>query len=128
MPTIDIAGLTVDFHSDRKSKLAIGDFDLHIADQEFLCLLGPSGCGKSTVLNALAGFVRPSAGSVSVGGNAVETPGPERGVVFQDANVFPWLTVEENVLAGPRFRGRRIDTGIKGKAAEIIRRVGLAGH
>ncbi|HDR9759526.1 TPA: ABC transporter ATP-binding protein [Burkholderia cepacia] len=128
MPTIVIEGLTVDFGSNGRSKQAIGDFDLEIADQEFLCLLGPSGCGKSTVLNALAGFVRPTAGSVTVGGRPVDAPGPERGVVFQDANVFPWMTVEENVTAGPRFRGQRVDKDMKRRAADIIRRVGLAGH
>lgn len=128
MPTTVIDGLTVDFRSNGKSKQAIGDFHLEIADQEFLCLLGPSGCGKSTVLNALAGFIRPTAGGVMVDGSSVEAPGPDRGVVFQDANVFPWMTVEENVMAGPRFRGQRIDEALKGEVSEIVRRVGLGGY
>jgi ABC-type nitrate/sulfonate/bicarbonate transport system ATPase subunit len=128
MPSILINGLTVDFHSNGRSKQAIGDFDLQIEDREFVCLLGPSGCGKSTVLNALAGFIRPTDGIVSIGGRPIDAPGPERGVVFQDANVFPWMSVEENVLAGPRFRGQRIDKEMRGRAYDIIRRVGLAGH
>jgi NitT/TauT family transport system ATP-binding protein len=128
MPDIVIDDLTVDFSAGGKPKQAIGNFHLEIADREFLCLLGPSGCGKSTVLNALAGFVQPTRGSVTVNGAEVDKPGPDRGVVFQDANVFPWMTVEQNVMAGPKFRGQRIDSALGQSVAEIIRRVGLSGY
>ncbi|MFT4015088.1 MAG: ABC transporter ATP-binding protein [Paracoccus sp. (in: a-proteobacteria)] len=128
MPTIEIDGLTVAFGSGSKAKQAIGGFDLDIADREFLCLLGPSGCGKSTVLNALAGFIQPTEGHVLLDGHPVDAPGPDRGVVFQDSNVFPWMTVEENVLAGPRFRHQRIDDALRQDVANIIGRVGLKGY
>jgi ABC-type nitrate/sulfonate/bicarbonate transport system ATPase subunit len=130
MPDIAINELTVDFNAGRKgrSKQAIGDFDLRISDREFLCLLGPSGCGKSTVLNAVAGFIRPTQGSVTVAGRSVDAPGPDRGVVFQDANVFPWMTVEENIMAGPKFRGQPVDAALRRAVSEIIQRVGLAGY
>jgi NitT/TauT family transport system ATP-binding protein len=84
---------------------ALGDIDLTIADREFAVLLGPSGCGKSTLLNVLAGFETVTAGSVRVFGAEVQHPGPDRAVVFQEAALFPWLTVRENVAFAPRLKG-----------------------
>jgi len=130
MPNILVNDLTVEFRTGGHSqpKQAIGNFHMEVADREFLCLLGPSGCGKSTVLNALAGFIAPTSGRVMVDDRDVLAPGPDRGVVFQDANVFPWMTVEENVTAGPRFRGQRVNRDVKDRASEIISRVGLTGY
>jgi len=86
--------------------VALDGVDLEVADGEILCLLGPSGCGKSTLLNVLAGFERPSAGSVSCGGAPIRGAGRDRVMFFQDAGsaLFPWLTVEENVRFGLRVR------------------------
>ncbi|OZI73139.1 ABC transporter ATP-binding protein [Bordetella genomosp. 6] len=84
---------------------ALDQIDLQVAEGEFIALLGPSGCGKSTLLNLIAGFEAPSAGELRVGGDAVERPGPERGVVFQEAALFPWLNVWDNVVFGPRIAG-----------------------
>ncbi|AZW42988.1 ABC transporter ATP-binding protein [Bordetella bronchiseptica] len=84
---------------------ALDQIDLQVSEGEFIALLGPSGCGKSTLLNLIAGFEAPSAGELRVGGDAVERPGPERGVVFQEAALFPWLNVWENVVFGPRIAG-----------------------
>jgi ABC-type nitrate/sulfonate/bicarbonate transport system ATPase subunit len=130
MPIITIDGLTVEFNTggQKHAKRAVSDFHMEIADREFLCLIGPSGCGKSTVLNAVAGFTEPTSGSVTVDGRNVIEPGPDRGVVFQDANVFPWMTVIQNVMAGPRFRGQKITADIKMHARDIIARVGLTGY
>jgi NitT/TauT family transport system ATP-binding protein len=110
-----------DFH-------AVDDITLDIAPGEFVCLLGPSGCGKSTILNAVAGFIGPSDGSVDVDGTSVKAPHVSRGMVFQSSEaLFPWLTVRQNVEFGPRMRGvaraRRAEL-----AAQYIDLVGLSQH
>jgi NitT/TauT family transport system ATP-binding protein/sulfonate transport system ATP-binding protein len=98
---------------------ALDRTDLAIADNDFLCILGPSGCGKSTLLRIVAGLEAPSTGRVLLDGQAVERPGPDRGMVFQSYTLFPWLTVRQNVLFGARAR--------ESVADELILRVGLRG-
>ena len=84
---------------------ALHDVGLRIAPGEFVCLLGPSGCGKSTLLGALAGHLPPSRGSVRVDGAAVDGPHPDRGLVFQQHTLFPWLRVIDNVAFGLKMKG-----------------------
>jgi NitT/TauT family transport system ATP-binding protein len=83
---------------------AIEEFTMQSCAGEFIVILGPSGCGKSTILNLLAGFERPSSGKVTCAGRQVFGPSHERGVVFQEDTLFPWLTVRQNILFGPRCR------------------------
>jgi NitT/TauT family transport system ATP-binding protein len=85
--------------------LALQDVSLQMNHQEFTCLLGPSGCGKTTLLNLIAGFLSPTKGELLVNGKLIAGAGSDRGVVFQDYALFPWLSVRKNVQFGPRVRG-----------------------
>ncbi|WP_270933908.1 ABC transporter ATP-binding protein [Falsiroseomonas oryzae] len=98
------------------------DIDLH--EGQITLLIGPSGCGKTTLLNMIAGFEQPSAGTLTVKGEAVRGPDPRRGVIFQDPNLFPWLTVWENVMFGPEVRGEDRRTA-EARATELLRMVKL---
>lgn len=91
--------------ADSRWVTALQDVTLGCQENEFVCVLGPSGCGKSTLLNVVAGFERPDSGRVLFDGHAVEGPGPERGVVFQEHALFPWLTAHGNVDFGLRHLG-----------------------
>ena len=104
--------------------LAVDDVSLDIVDKSFVCLVGPSGCGKSTLLNIVAGFEQPTAGSVLLDGEAIPGPGPDRGMVFQENALFPWLTVIGNVCFGPQRRGLSTDIYLPA-AREILEQVGL---
>jgi NitT/TauT family transport system ATP-binding protein/sulfonate transport system ATP-binding protein len=84
---------------------ALRGIDLTIRKGEFVCLLGASGCGKSTLLRIIAGFEQASSGSASMYGFEIKRPGPDRGMVFQDYALFPWLTVRQNIAFGPTQRG-----------------------
>ena len=103
---------------------ALEDVSLSVGEGEFVALLGPSGCGKSTLLNLLAGFEELSGGTLLFDGATVKRPGPDRGVVFQEAALFPWLSVWENVVFGPRVQGVPRDV-YEPKARELLRLVGL---
>jgi NitT/TauT family transport system ATP-binding protein len=80
----------------------LDDINLEIADKEFVAIVGPSGCGKTTCLRIVAGFERPTSGTVSVSGKPVSGPGPDRAVVFQHFALFPWKTVRQNIELGLR--------------------------
>ena len=93
-------------YDGRKGKMvALNGVDLDIYENEFICVVGPSGCGKSTLLNIIAGLLEPTSGAVYVHGKKVEGTGPERGVVFQQYALFPWLTVIKNVMFGLKLKG-----------------------
>jgi len=83
---------------------ALSDISLTVEPGEFICCVGPSGCGKTTLLHLIAGFHRPTAGSMMLGGTPIRGPGPDRGVVFQQPTLYPWMTVARNVSFGPRMR------------------------
>ena len=80
-----------------KARIFLDNISLKIDDREFVCLIGPSGCGKTTVLNLIAGFEMPTLGEVSFNGETIKVPSPERGVVFQDYSLFPWMSAVNNV-------------------------------
>jgi NitT/TauT family transport system ATP-binding protein len=78
----------------------VKDMSFSINQGDFISLVGPSGCGKTTLMSMAAGFVKPSAGAVTLDGKVIAGPGPDRGVMFQEYGVFPWLTVEQNIGFG----------------------------
>jgi ABC-type nitrate/sulfonate/bicarbonate transport system ATPase subunit len=104
-PKIQIEGVSKWFGGAQQAMPALLDITFEVRANEFVCLLGPSGCGKSTLLNIVAGFIPPSEGRVLADGTTITAPGPDRGVVFQEYALFPWLTVEENVAFGLTLKG-----------------------
>jgi NitT/TauT family transport system ATP-binding protein len=127
-PRIVARGLCKHFTdiSRQERIIALDRIDLEIGDDEFLTVLGPSGCGKTTLLNIIAGFDRPTGGDVHLDGEAILAPGPERGVVFQEYALFPWLTVEQNIEFG--LRERRVPKAQRQpRVREQIASVGLTG-
>ena len=104
-PTLAVKGVSKRFQIAEQTVEALRDINLTISKGEFVCLIGASGCGKSTLLRIIAGFETASAGAVEMYGAPIAAPGPERGMVFQDFALFPWLTVRENIGFGPRQRG-----------------------
>ncbi len=93
------------FGSGDASVAALQDITTTVPEGQFLCLLGPSGCGKSTLLNAVAGFTPLTSGRITIGGRPVTQPGPDRGMVFQEYALFPWMSVEDNVRFGLDVKG-----------------------
>ena len=128
MAQVHIENVSMAFARHRQPpQIALASTSLTIEEGEFVCLLGPSGCGKSTLLNVVGGLVQASSGVVRVGGAPVVQPGPDRGMVFQNYSLFPWLTVRKNVEFGPRLAGWPADR-ITRSADELIDIVGLQDY
>jgi NitT/TauT family transport system ATP-binding protein len=112
------------FETDGRRMVALENISLEIPHGQFVCLLGPSGCGKSTLLNAIAGFAPPTEGRVMADGALVAAPGPERGMVFQEYALFPWMTVEQNVGFGLEIKGMP-KAQIAARVAELLKLLSL---
>ena len=104
---------------------ALRSIELDVAPNEFVALLGPSGCGKSTLLYLMSGLEATNGGEIWSFGERVETPSPERSLIFQETSLFPWLNVWQNVSFGLSVRGVRADQR-KETARQVLSRVGLA--
>jgi ABC-type nitrate/sulfonate/bicarbonate transport system ATPase subunit len=105
--------------------VALNNIDLEFKSGEFISLIGPSGCGKSTLLRLIAGLAKPDSGELSLDGQVITAPGYERGLVFQDPTLFPWMTVYGNIAYG--LKARKVYREEKGSIAEFIKLVGLEG-
>jgi NitT/TauT family transport system ATP-binding protein len=97
---IEVRDLNISFRARGATVQAVKSASLHVQSGEFVSLIGPSGCGKSTLMNAVAGFTRPDSGVVTLDGKPIDGPGSDRGVVFQQYSLFPWMTVRKNVEFG----------------------------
>ncbi len=97
---IEIAGLRKSFATDKGTLPVVDDVSLQVADGEFIAIVGPSGCGKSTLMRMIAGFIPPDAGRVVVDGATQTRPSPQGILISQHGSVFPWLTVQQNLMFG----------------------------
>ena len=111
---VQIKNVVKVFNGRNGEMVALNGVSLDIHENEFVCVVGPSGCGKSTLLNIIAGLLEPTSGEVYCDGKLVEGTGTDRGVVFQQYALFPWLTVKKNVRFALEMRG------IKGKEADEL--------
>ncbi|HJA82296.1 MAG TPA: ABC transporter ATP-binding protein [Candidatus Mediterraneibacter intestinipullorum] len=112
------------FDTKKGPMVALNGVDLDIKENEFICVVGPSGCGKSTLLNIIAGLLPATSGAVYVDGKKVEGTGTERGVVFQQYALFPWLTVIKNVMFGLKLKGMSNEEA-RETAMKYLKKVGL---
>ena len=118
-----LKNLSKTFGSGERKTIALDNIDLEIEDGEFLCLLGESGCGKSTLLKIMAGFEKETSGEILFDGKPITGPGHERGFVFQQYSLLPWLNVRKNISLGQRIRGCESKESVK----ELIELFGLTG-
>ncbi|MGE0735672.1 MAG: ABC transporter ATP-binding protein [Alphaproteobacteria bacterium] len=125
MADIMLQRVTKTFDSRNGTVTALANIDLEVDRHEFVAIVGASGCGKSTLLNLVAGFDAASGGAVLVDGKRVTRPGPDRGVVFQQSALFPWLTVRQNIGFGLELAANKARQ-VRGPSVEaILERVGL---
>jgi NitT/TauT family transport system ATP-binding protein len=120
---IELRALSMSFGQGANRIAALEGINLTIAPGEFVSIIGPSGCGKSTLLNMVAGFVSPTEGQALLDGMPITGPGPERGVVFQQYSLFPWMSVRRNVEFGLKMQG--VSANQRETAARTL--LGLAG-
>jgi NitT/TauT family transport system ATP-binding protein len=105
LPILDLRAVSKTYELQGQRIEALSEANLTVRKGEFVCLIGASGCGKSTLLRIVAGFEAPTVGEALMWGKPIAGPAPDRGMVFQDYGLFPWLTVRENIGFGPASRG-----------------------
>ncbi|MDD5953431.1 MAG: ABC transporter ATP-binding protein [Oscillospiraceae bacterium] len=125
MSYISVQDVTKTYKQKGRDFQALNHVSLDIDKGEFICLLGPSGCGKTTLLNAIAGFEKPDSGTITVDGDVVKKPVPNRVTVFQHYGLLPWQTVEKNVMFGLDAQGVPKEEAKK-RADHFIELVGLS--
>ncbi len=129
---VEVSNLTHAFDRAPGGAPVLQDISFTAHKAEFITLMGASGCGKSTLLNILGGFTQPLEGTVRCHGRAVTGPGPDRGMVFQKPALYPWYSVLDNVMFGPRALGRCRDRAgrerMTVRARELLTEMGLGGY
>ena len=125
IPKVQIKDVKKIYEGRNGQTIALNGANLDIYDNEFICVVGPSGCGKSTLLNIIAGLHEATSGEVLVDGVKVEGTGVDRGVVFQQYALFPWLTVKKNVMFGLNLKKGMTDEEREEIALKYIKMVGL---
>ncbi|HMM53707.1 MAG TPA: ABC transporter ATP-binding protein [Candidatus Desulfobacillus sp.] len=110
-PRIRFIDVVVEFPTDHGPMRVIDGVSFDVRQGEFVAIVGPSGCGKTTLMNMVGGFLKPTSGQVLLDGKPVAGPGPDRGVIFQEYGVFPWLTVRGNIEFGLKVGGRQVKAG-----------------
>lgn len=126
---ISISNVSQVFSGRGAKVAALQDVSIDIGARQFVTIVGPSGCGKTTLLNLVAGFERPTSGQIRVNDQEVRGPSVDRAVVFQEAALYPWLTVRENIALGLRFRnGRKIDMARVDSLISAVSLEGFAEH
>ncbi|HEY8608067.1 MAG TPA: ABC transporter ATP-binding protein [Noviherbaspirillum sp.] len=123
---IRFANVSMQYPTPNGTLDVVKDMSFSINQGDFVSLVGPSGCGKTTLLSMAAGFVKPTAGRVTLDGKPIEGPGPDRGVMFQEYGVFPWLTVEQNIAFGLNL-SRNARLSAAEKKATVERYLALMG-
>src|SRR5262252_10328271 len=125
MHQIELRNITLNYDSGENPVTALQDVSFSVEPAEFLCVVGQSGCGKTTMLNIVAGFLKPTKGTILIGGKTVTGKGLDRGIVFQDfAQLFPWRTARRNVEFGLEMKG--MGRAERGEVAmNFLRLVGL---
>ncbi|WP_395453618.1 ABC transporter ATP-binding protein (plasmid) [Azospirillum melinis] len=127
MSLLALDHITVRFQPKGKPEVtALDDVSLRVAHDTFAVIVGPSGCGKSTLLRLVAGLETPTSGSMTLDGQPIDGPSADRGMVFQSYTLFPWLSVRENVMFGPKLKGLP-KVECEDIADDLIRAVGLSG-
>ena len=123
---VAVDGVSKRFESERQTVEALSDVDFTVPTGEFVCIVGSSGCGKTTLLRTIAGLEPRTEGQIRINGERVDGPGTDRGMVFQEYGLFPWLTVQENVCFGLERQGMSRAT-CDDRCREMINLVGLEG-
>ncbi len=123
---LEVRNLTKRFHGSNGEVLALDRISFRAYRRELLCVIGPSGCGKSTLGRIIAGLDAPTTGEMLLDGKAIDGPGPDRGMVFQNYTLFPWLTVRRNVMFGPEVSRHLSSSLAESEAQQWIDLVGLS--
>jgi ABC-type nitrate/sulfonate/bicarbonate transport system ATPase subunit len=119
-PFLHVRDVSKTFSVGGENVAALHHVDLIVAKGEFVCLIGASGCGKSTLLRIIAGFEQPTSGDVRVLDAPITGPGSDRGMVFQDYALFPWMTVRQNIAFGPKQKGLKDAGEIAAKYLDMV--------